>query len=548
MATFMVHLRLAHMRIREHYRVVLGCTFALLATVGAQGQWTWVAGSNATNEIPVYGPSGVFDPAYTPGAVYAPGQCLDSLGRLWLFNGKLGQGRNDLWCFDPAIAQWAWISGGQGTNPAGSYGTKGVPAPTNLPKSRGYAPAMWCDEQGDLWLFGGGGADNEMNDLWRYQPTDGLWTWMSGDSTEGSAGVYGTLGVADPTNTPGRRYENTATWRANDGSLWLYGGETMPFFQAYNDMWRLDPATGLWTWMHGAAGLSGSTSYGTLNVPSPTNSPGRRGVWTRWTDDAGKFWLFGGMVHGVNMPRNDLWMFDPESTQWTWKGGTTLDADLGQYGIPCVPGTANIPPALFEAAAVWQDDVGRFYFQGGGYRDGSNGTVTREDVWRYDPVLAEWTWMWGSGVVAPPPVYGELGVPSPLNTPGGRMGAVAIPSGDSLVYLFGGFDNASSIRSDLWVLRTEQLCDISTSAMDEQATLEVWYDGVLGLLYCSGAAAIDHIAVHDAMGRIIFSRSLPPAAGSTHAIPLAQLASGCWFITASGAHGAYTTRITRVAQ
>lgn len=520
----------------------------LFASLGAQGQWTWVAGSDAPGGAPVYGPSGSFDPSVTPGAVYAPGQCLDSLGRLWLFNGKLGQGSNDLWCFDPALAQWAWISGGQGANSAGSYGTKGVPAPTNLPKARGYAPAMWCDALGDIWLFGGGGATNEMNDLWRYRPADGLWTWMHGDSTLGATGVYGTQGVADPANTPGRRYENSATWRANDGTLWLYGGETMPVFQAYNDVWRFDPATGMWTWMHGAAGFYGTTNYGTLNVASPANSPGRRGVWTRWTDADGKFWLFGGMIHGANLPRNDLWMFDPDSVQWTWKGGTTLDSDLGQYGSPCVPSTSNIPPALFEAAAVWQDGHGRFLFQGGSYRNGLNATLNREDIWRYDPALGEWTWLWGSGVVNPPAVHGTLGVPSPLNTPGGRMGAVAVPSGDSLVYLYGGFDSGGQSRSDLWVLRTDELCPLSTAVPEERTTLTTWYDAVLGTLYCSSPGAIDHIAVHDALGRVVFERSVPLGSGTTQAIPLAPLPTGCWFLTATGPQCTYSTRIAHVVQ
>lgn len=529
-----------------HLRVFILGVIVLLAPECASGQWTWVGGSDAVNAPPAYGPSGVFGPDHTPGGVYAPGQCLDSLGRLWLFNGKLGQGSNDLWCFDPALAEWAWMSGSQGTDPAGSYGIRGVPSPTNLPKARGYGPAMWCDAQGDIWLFGGGGAGQEMNDLWRYRPSDGLWTWMHGDSTLGATGVYGTLGIADPANTPGRRYEITATWRAHDGSLWQYGGETMPFFQAYNDMWRYDPTTGMWTWMHGAAGTSGTTSYGTLNVPSPTNSPGRRGVWTRWTDDDGRFWLFGGMVHGANYPRNDLWVFDPDSAQWTWKGGTTLDADLGQYGSPCVPSSTNIPPALFEAAAVWRDQAGRFYFQGGGYRNGSNGTFTREDIWRYDPLTEEWTWVWGSGMVDAPTVYGTLGVPSPQNTPGARMGAVAIPAGDSLVYLYGGYDFFSQPRSDLWALRTDQLCDISTHASAGPPPLEVWYDELLGLLYCSGTRAIDHVDVVDALGRTILSRAVSPVAGGTHALPLSGLPAGCWYIIATGPGGTFSGRITRV--
>jgi N-acetylneuraminic acid mutarotase len=36
-------------------------------------------------------------------------------------------------------------------------------------------PVTWVDSKGNLWLFGGDGADSEssqveLNDLWRYQP------------------------------------------------------------------------------------------------------------------------------------------------------------------------------------------------------------------------------------------------------------------------------------------------------------------------------------------------------------------------------------------
>jgi hypothetical protein len=395
-------------------------------------QWTWIGGSDMSHGTAVYGTQGVFDPSVIPHSIYAPGQCVDQSGRLWVFGGTLGSSSNDLWCFDPAIEQWAWMGGGQLIDQAGHYGIKGVPSPDNWPRSRGYCAAMWCDLNGDLWMFGGL-AGAEYNDLWRYEISTGLWTWMHGDSTALSNGSYGIIGVAHPSNEPPCRFETIGTWVADDGGLWMYGGERNPFY-SYSDMWRYDPTTDQWTWMHGTAGApGGAVNFGTLNVPAPSNTPGKRCAWTHWKDNDGKFWLFGGMTHGVNLPSNDLWMFDPITVQWTWKGGPTGLADVGTFTSQGVPGGGALPPALFEATANWKDSSGRFYFYGGGYRDGTTATDEYEDIWSYDPLTAEWTWMWGSGLSEILPDHGVLHVPASTNTPGVRMGASAVASNDSLV-------------------------------------------------------------------------------------------------------------------
>jgi hypothetical protein len=50
------------------------------------------------------------------------------------------------------------------------------------------------------------------------------WAWMSGSTTEGSFGVYGTEGTPAPQNVPGSRSE-AVTWTDQKGNLWLFGGE-----------------------------------------------------------------------------------------------------------------------------------------------------------------------------------------------------------------------------------------------------------------------------------------------------------------------------------
>jgi len=61
---------------------------------------------------------------------------------------------NDMWKYDPHTGLWTWVSGPDAGNVYGVYGTRGVPASTNLPEPRTDA-VTWTDPAGNLWLFGG---------------------------------------------------------------------------------------------------------------------------------------------------------------------------------------------------------------------------------------------------------------------------------------------------------------------------------------------------------------------------------------------------------
>ena len=68
----------------------------------------------------------------------------------------------------------------------------------------------WTDGAGALWLFGGLGIDStgnggNLNDLWKFDPTSDLWTWVSGSNMAGASGVYGSRGIPAPTNVPSAR-------------------------------------------------------------------------------------------------------------------------------------------------------------------------------------------------------------------------------------------------------------------------------------------------------------------------------------------------------
>ena len=115
-----------------------------------------------------------------------------ALRGIWIGFDRCDGDLNDLWKFDPTTHEWTWISGSNMRDQAGTYGTKGTAIPLNVPGARGTA-VSWIYSSGRLWLFGGIGSDSAgnsggLNDLWKFDPTDLEWTWVSGSGTiEGRA-------------------------------------------------------------------------------------------------------------------------------------------------------------------------------------------------------------------------------------------------------------------------------------------------------------------------------------------------------------------------
>ena len=212
----------------------------------SNGMWTWMAGSNQTEPVPVYGQQGVAAAANTPGWRDGAATWTDGKGNLWLFGGggNLGE-QNDLWQY--SNGQWTWVSGSNQGNQPGIYNSEGNAGQGDYPGGRNNA-VTWTDAQGNFWLFGGigvasGPGAEELNDLWKY--SNGLWIWVNGQSTSTfpiAPGDYGTLGVSAVTNIPPPR-TNASGWVDKNGNLWLFGGvspNAVPFAW-YNDLWVYTP-------------------------------------------------------------------------------------------------------------------------------------------------------------------------------------------------------------------------------------------------------------------------------------------------------------------
>lgn len=162
-------------------------------------QWAWMSGNTTDicgestseedwcGEDGIYGAEGVPSIANIPPSRGNANTWQDPSGNLWLFGGAQPETTstsganlcNDVWVFEPAANEWAWMNGEvqfglySCTFTNATYGTLGAPAAANTPSGR-IGAASWTDGSGNLWVFGGygwnGGNLIDLNDLWIYEP------------------------------------------------------------------------------------------------------------------------------------------------------------------------------------------------------------------------------------------------------------------------------------------------------------------------------------------------------------------------------------------
>jgi N-acetylneuraminic acid mutarotase len=431
-------------------------------TVACTRPWTWVGGAKKVDAKGVYGTQGVAAAGNVPGARDSAATWIDAAGDLWLFGGygydstgAVGD-LSDLWRYSPGSGQWTWIGGSNRVDADGAYGTQGTAAAGNVPGAR-IRSGTWIDSSGNLWLFGGYGYDSagtigRMNDLWRYSPGSGQWTWIGGASTANAAGQYSTQGS---TGVPGGRAGATC-WIDSAGDLWLFGGygfDSAGTLDALNDLWRYSPGSGQWTWIGGSSTVDAKGVYGTQGISASGNTPGARRLALSWIDSAGDLWLFGGGGYdssGASGDLNDLWRYSPGSGQWTWISGSSTAYAKGVYGTQGVSAPGSVPGAR-DGAVSWTDSGGDLWLFGGDGSDSTGISGELNDLWRYSPGSGQWTWISGAATANGPGLYGTPGTPG---VPGGREATLSWVDSAGNLWLFGGegYDSAGTLDdlNDLW--------------------------------------------------------------------------------------------------
>ena len=422
--------------------------FATLLSAGQAGMWTWIKGDGSTNGVGVFGIVGVPSPWNKPPHLYEAAEWTDLNGNFWLFGGGGAGGYNNaLWKFNLLTNEWTWMHGSQTPNSPGNFGIKGIPSPLNDPSSRNFGSFTWVDLQGNLWFFGGSSISGKMNDLWKYDPSSNMWTWMKGDTTADAPGIYGTQGIAASTNKPGAR-DAAFTWTDASGNLWLFGGYGWATNgeAELNDLWKYDPSTNMWTWIKGDSILINSGIYGTQGIASALNRRPPRAGGVTWTDGLGNLWLFGGETDQTFqiVTYNDLWKYDPVTNMWTWMKGDNTVYGAGIYGTQGVGAPSNKPGARSQAFS-WKGTTGiagTLWLFGGRSINGNNG-YNLNDLWKYDISTNVWTWMKGDNTVDVAGIYGSQGTPGILNKPGARRAGVTWTDALGSLCLFGGYGFAA---------------------------------------------------------------------------------------------------------
>jgi len=443
------------------------------ATAAKSLQWTWADGANSIYAFSHYGSFGVASTSNNPGGRSNSLSWVDGSGNFWLFGGEALDSTgavgvmNDLWEYSPSSGEWTWASGARLISQNGIYGSMGVSSISNTPGTRRYS-ATWVDASGNLWLFGGQGFDSTgssevlLNDLWKFNPTNSQWTWVGGSSTGSQSGVYGTALVAGGGNIPGAR-DGAATWTDGAGNFWLSGGygyDSTVNARYLNDLWKFNLTSGQWTWMGGSSTGNQIGVYGTAGTASASNIPGSRTYAASWGDASGNFWLFGGDGYdGASQTGylNDLWKFNPKTSQWTWVSGANLVNQNGVYGTEGMASAANVPGSRMDLPA-WADTSGNFWLFGGTGFDSqgfdSSGNRYLGDLWKFNPATSQWTWVDGANIVNQKGVYGTEGTASVSNIPGGREGAAFWLDKAGNFWLFGGSGSDTSasvgLLGDLW--------------------------------------------------------------------------------------------------
>lgn len=508
--------------------------------------WAWMTGEQTANLNGSYGTLGTPSGANRPGSrslsAYSASGAV-----LYMFGGQ-GRGEtggagllNDLWRFDSRTQEWTWMSGGKGINAPGNYGTQGQAAPERVPGGRS-GGVLWVDDEGLVWLFGGTGrgtsatATGELNDLWRFNPVSGQWTWVRGSDGVNANGVYGTLGLQAGANGPGAR-AGAVGWRDGRGQLWLFGGRgrgaTRTTTGLLNDVWRFDPVASEWAHYHGATGINAFGRYGVDGKEVPNQGPGGRSGASAWYDADGLLWLFGGQgfaSSGAAGFLNDLWVFDTGAKQWrggifrpssgTWRTSPGPDRTnvAGVNGVLGMESPNNYPAARAGAVMSFGSEGKLFLF-------GGSGAGAFNDVWSFDPSTSNWTWLKGPARTNQPGIYGQKGVSSVSNTPGARSGGAGFLSPAGNLWVFGGAAGATSF-SDGWRLRLPASSSVELEVIQVTTETTAEIEGLVnpGVVQAPTALFLDYAPMADRSSTTSLSLPLIPA--DSGATPVSQVLTG----------------------
>jgi hypothetical protein len=210
-----------------------------------------------------------------PGSLYNP--CFANApnggylfgGRTVSVAGGWGHTVNALWRWDEAASNFTLISGDVSGGQPGNWVNKSSLHPAASPGSRMPGTCWFDTNSNSFWLFGGqifvpiiaptSGVATEryeyFSDLWRFDVGSSLWGWMDGPQLTNQRGSW----TRNASAFPAARWQSGQVRRSAAGTkIAIFGGIQVDAGDL-GDVWEVDvssPASPVWTWIGGAAGLS----------------------------------------------------------------------------------------------------------------------------------------------------------------------------------------------------------------------------------------------------------------------------------------------------
>lgn len=428
------------------YIIILLTSFYLVVEDAQAQNWTLFDGTSKVNQQPKHRFKGVQSDSNFWGSRSDHYTWTDKQGKVWMYGGAF---RSDIWTYDLTTKEWVWVHGSDSAYAKARYGIKGVADSTNNPGYR-LGPSLTHDKEGNLWLFGGGQQSytDFYDDLWKFDITTGMWTWMKGQNISSPLQPLATKGVEDSIANP-RCLLFPTIWCDNNNNIWTFGGFGFNSFS--QELWKYNTKTNNWTWIHGVSfksQINALANYGQKGISALSNVPGSRNSTAGWADTLGNLWLFGGYgvidTNYIVKYLNDLWKFNLATNEWTWIHGSNKHNQKTIYGTKG-NGTSITTPGYYRHSGSTLVDGDNNLLLFGGF----NNLGRCNELWKYNISNNTWTWMDGDSTLSEG-IYKD----SLTAKPGGRDACGLILDKLGNLFVFGGYGYAENgvfgTLTDVW--------------------------------------------------------------------------------------------------
>ena len=157
--------------------------------------------------------------------------------------------------------------------------------------------------------------------------------------------------------------------------------------------------------------------------------------------------MFGGWTAGGQT--NDLWKYEISSNTWTWIKGSSSFNHFGTYGTMGISSPTNVPGSR-AAYSRWIDKQDNLWLYGGnGYSASGNGYLS--DLWKFDVITNEWTWIQGSNQPFQVGLYGSKCDYLSTHYPSDKMEGRSCWVDDCGYFFLYGGTSYNGHEGDLWV-------------------------------------------------------------------------------------------------